>query len=108
MSKIRIHYDGWITLPARARQALRLQAGDELEAEVKGGALVLQPIAKSSPKKVDAPAAPAPERAAAPASSAPARKRGRPRKVAAPTPPPAIKSRGRRKSPAASPSATTA
>ena len=46
MSKIRIHFDGWIALPARVRQALRLEAGDELDVETRDGALVLSPATR--------------------------------------------------------------
>lgn len=42
-----MHYDGWLALPVRLRQALGLNTGDRLEAELVDGALVLRPVGKS-------------------------------------------------------------
>lgn len=110
MSKIRVHFDGWIALPARLRQALRLEAGDELEAEVKDGVLVLVSARKGpAAERTVEPAAAAPATTASTAAatmvSEPPRRRGRPRKVAAPSlAAPLIKVGGWRRSASAPPS----
>ena len=41
MPTLKLHYDGWLALPAAFRQALGLSSGDRLEAELVDGALVL-------------------------------------------------------------------
>jgi AbrB family looped-hinge helix DNA binding protein len=90
MSTIQMHYDGWFTLPAAARQKFHLATGDRLEVELVGDTIVLRP-ARQGAAAERAPAAPAPE---------PAAKRGpgRPRKVPALAAlPPGLKTRGRRK-----------
>jgi antitoxin component of MazEF toxin-antitoxin module len=89
MPTIKLHYDGWMALPAGLRQALGLNSGDRLKAELVDGALVLRPVAKTR--------YPAPRgETAAPVSAKPAetlplagattparRKPGRPRKSTA-------------------------
>jgi bifunctional DNA-binding transcriptional regulator/antitoxin component of YhaV-PrlF toxin-antitoxin module len=109
MPTLKLHYDGWIALPVRLRQALGLSSGDRLEAELADGALVLRPVGKTRgsapaqgaavPVTVQAtellpPAAdPMPVRrgpgrprkaanAAVEGSATPKRSRGRPRKTA--------------------------
>ena len=47
MPSLKLHYDGWIALPVRLRQALGLTSGDRLEAELVDGALVLRPVGKT-------------------------------------------------------------
>jgi bifunctional DNA-binding transcriptional regulator/antitoxin component of YhaV-PrlF toxin-antitoxin module len=47
MPTLKLHYDGWIALPVRLRQALGLSSGDRLEAELADGALVLRPVGKT-------------------------------------------------------------
>ena len=47
MPTLKLHYDGWLSLPAGLRQALGLNSGDRLEAELVDGALVLRPVAKT-------------------------------------------------------------
>ncbi len=73
MAKVRVGEDGWLSLPASVRRMMGLQAGSEVDAEVKAGALVLRP-AKSRA------AAPAEEPPPPPAEEKPRAKRGRPRK----------------------------
>jgi AbrB family looped-hinge helix DNA binding protein len=43
MSTIQMHYDGWFTLPAAARQKFHLTTGDRLEVELAGDTIVLRP-----------------------------------------------------------------
>src|SRR4028118_332549 len=43
MSTIQMHYDGWFTLPAAARQKFHLTTGDRLEVELVGDTIVLRP-----------------------------------------------------------------
>jgi antitoxin component of MazEF toxin-antitoxin module len=47
MTPLKLHYDGWISLPASLCQALGLSSGDRLEIELVDGALALRPLAKS-------------------------------------------------------------
>jgi AbrB family looped-hinge helix DNA binding protein len=112
MSTIQMHYDGWFTLPAAARQKFHLTTGDRLEVELAGDTIVLRPArgtaapghatAEQAPAAPEEPAVVAePAAAAAPAPvPEPVAKRGpgRPRKVpAAAALPPGLKTRGRRK-----------
>jgi antitoxin component of MazEF toxin-antitoxin module len=94
MPRLKLHFDGWLSLPAHFRQQLGLDAGDALEAELVEGTIVLRP-GKGSAKAVQEGMAP--EAAAAmPAPSvlaAQVREPGQP--VATPDAPPAPKRRGR-------------
>ena len=47
MTTLKLHYDGWLALPAGLRQALGLNSGDRLEAELVDGTLVLRPVSKT-------------------------------------------------------------
>lgn len=47
MLTLKLHYDGWIALPASVRQALNLSSGDRISAELVDGALVLRPATKA-------------------------------------------------------------
>ena len=85
MAILKLHYDGWLTLPADLRRLLDLETGDRLQAELVDGAIVLRP---ASAKR--APAQPEPATgvqggvvaAAADNLAAPVKRpRGRPRKV---------------------------
>src|SRR3954462_975882 len=42
MPTLKLHYDGWISLPASLRTSLALQTGDRLEADLVDGAIVLR------------------------------------------------------------------
>src|SRR4051794_8239220 len=44
MTKVRINYDGWLSLPTAVRQKLGLSAGDQLTVELSGGSIVLRPV----------------------------------------------------------------
>ena len=86
MSTLKLHYDGWLVLPAGLRRALELESGDRLKAELMGGAIVLRPAKKkrSATKPEKVAELPAAASAPAPSPEAPAvakRPRGRPRKV---------------------------
>ena len=88
MSTLKLHYDGWLVLPAGLRRALGLESGDQLEAELVDGAIVLRPAKgkrpATRPEKVAKP--PVAVSAVAPSPEAPVvakRPRGRPRKVPA-------------------------
>ena len=48
MPTLKLHYDGWIALPAGLRQALGLNSGDRITAELVDGALVLRPATKKA------------------------------------------------------------
>ena len=89
MPTLKLHYDGWLALPAGLRQKLGLNSGDRVEAELVDGGLVLRPVARTrSPAPARAPAGPPAVSAAktlplAPDAAPARRKPGRPRKVAA-------------------------
>lgn len=93
MPKIKLHYDGWLALPAGLREELGLTSGDPLEVTLIDGALVLRPVAKEhrAARRQAAPQAPASEVAPLPELAQEA--------VAAPRPAP--KRRGRPPKPAA-------
>ena len=86
MPRLKVHYDGWIALPAGLRQQLKLNSGDRLDAQLVAGAIVLRPAsAKRAPAEpeqaIEPPAvtsAPAPSLETAVPQKRP---RGRPRKV---------------------------
>ena len=43
MPRLKLHFDGWLSLPAHFRRQLGLDPGDEIEAELVDGAIVLRP-----------------------------------------------------------------
>ena len=86
MPTLKLHYDGWLALPVRLRQALGLTSGDRLEADLVDGTLVLRPAGRSRGSAPDT-AVPATVQATAmlppTADPVPVRRRpGRPRTVA--------------------------
>ena len=86
MSTLKLHYDGWLVLPAGLRRALGLESGDRLKAELMDGAIVLR-LAKgkrptTKPKKVaELPVAVSTAISLPEAPAVAKRPRGRPRKV---------------------------
>jgi bifunctional DNA-binding transcriptional regulator/antitoxin component of YhaV-PrlF toxin-antitoxin module len=92
MPTLKLHYDGWLSLPAALRRNLGLNSGDRLEAELIDGAIVLRPAVRGrQPRGPEVGAIPPPTGgdAGAPGilplteEAAPARRKpGRPRKVA--------------------------
>ena len=48
MPNIKLRGEGWLALPAEFRRKLKLQSGDDLEAELKGDTIVLRPRAKGT------------------------------------------------------------
>jgi AbrB family looped-hinge helix DNA binding protein len=79
MATLKVHYQGWVSLPAVLRQKLGLSNGDRLEADLVDGAIVLRPAAKARrPARHEREAADSPAADTVPAK----RKPGRPRKVA--------------------------
>jgi AbrB family looped-hinge helix DNA binding protein len=82
MPTLKVHYEGWVSLPSGLRRELGLSSGDRLEVQLVEGAIVLRPASKARAAR---PAAAAPEApvAAAPSAGVPARRGpGRPRKLA--------------------------
>ena len=120
MPTLKLHYEGWLSLPAALRHRLGLSTGDRLEVELIEGTLVLRPAAKAkhpTPGEdqevaTNSPAPDAPETLtltdAAPArrkpgrprtrdaagecdpAATPKRPRGRPKVVRVPQPEPAL------------------
>ena len=113
MPTLKLHYDGWVALPAAVRQQLGLNSGDKLDVALVDGTIVLRLAAKATrpvqsvdqEEAVDPPAPDAIGNAARPdvaptrrgpgrprkhqagadaASPAPKRPRGRPKRIAAP------------------------
>ena len=44
LANFKLHYDGWLALPAGLRRTLDLNSGDRLVAELVDGAIVLRPV----------------------------------------------------------------
>jgi bifunctional DNA-binding transcriptional regulator/antitoxin component of YhaV-PrlF toxin-antitoxin module len=86
---LKLHYEGWLALPATFRQKLGLSKDAVLEAELVGGTIVLRPAARLK-------ASPRTEVEELGSTAAQAKPRAK-RKQAAPPP---LKSRGRRAKPA--------
>ena len=86
MTTLKMHYEGWISLPSDLRQQLGLHSGTRLDVQLVDGAIVLRP-AKGTRAPTDPEAAIEPPAvASAPAPSLETalpqkRPRGRPRKV---------------------------
>jgi bifunctional DNA-binding transcriptional regulator/antitoxin component of YhaV-PrlF toxin-antitoxin module len=57
MPKLKLHFDGWVALPENFRRKLGLERGDDLEAELVDGTIVLRP-SKGSAKAVQEGMAP--------------------------------------------------
>ena len=72
MPRLRLHYEGWVALPEGFRRKLGLELGDEVEAELVDGTIVLKPTkgsAKAQGEDVATGAVPAPSALAAAALS---------------------------------------
>jgi bifunctional DNA-binding transcriptional regulator/antitoxin component of YhaV-PrlF toxin-antitoxin module len=94
MPRLKLHGDGWLTLPESFRRQLGLERGDDLEAQLVDGTIVLRP-SKGSVKAVEEGIA-AEAAEAVPAPSALAAAALAPEQLAAePEVPPAPKRRGR-------------
>jgi AbrB family looped-hinge helix DNA binding protein len=52
MSTLKLHYEGWLALPAGFRQKLGLKSGDRLEADLAGGTIMLRPAGRPTPPPV--------------------------------------------------------
>ena len=113
MPTLKLHYEGWVSLPAALRQQLGLNSGDKLDVALVDGTIVLRLAAKATrpvqldpEEAVDPPAPDAIGNAAHPdvaparrgpgrprkhqagadgASPAPKRPRGRPKRIPVPT-----------------------
>ena len=86
MATLKLHYDSWLVLPADLRNALEIESGDRLNAELVDGAIVLRPTKGKRPATGPEKVAEPPVAVSVPTSlpEAPAvaeRPRGRPRKV---------------------------
>jgi bifunctional DNA-binding transcriptional regulator/antitoxin component of YhaV-PrlF toxin-antitoxin module len=110
MTTLKLHYEGWLALPTSLRQKLGLKSGDQLEAELVRGTIVLRRAGRpTAPQGLPDEPEPEPERAAAPmageakpqpaaaAAKAPPATRRTARKPAQASLPAALKGRGRRK-----------
>jgi bifunctional DNA-binding transcriptional regulator/antitoxin component of YhaV-PrlF toxin-antitoxin module len=101
-----LHYDGWITLPAEARQHLDVTTGDRLDIEFTETGLLLRSakqtaIAALEPEAAVTPPAAEPIKASEPVEAGTMvakRGPGRPRKAVTPDLTPSVKVGGRRKS----------
>ena len=104
---IQLHYDGWLTLPADARQHLHLVTGDRVDIELTEAGLLLRPAKQDKeavalePMAAAALPAAGPSEPPAPVEAAPAivmRGPSRPRKTVTPELALSVKVGGRRKS----------
>ena len=100
MPTLKLHYEGWVSLPAALRQQLGLNSGDRLDVELVDGTIMLRPTAKArrpAPRAgrgavIEPPALETPETLTLTDAVPARRKPGRPRKheaaaeVVAPTP----------------------
>ena len=111
MTKVRVKYDGWLSLPVAVRRKLGLLADDQLELELADGGVFLRPVRPgagvrgAAPEPV-VPAEPAGRTEPAPPATAatdPVVRRGpgRPRKTPLPVIPPTLKARGGKRKAAA-------
>jgi bifunctional DNA-binding transcriptional regulator/antitoxin component of YhaV-PrlF toxin-antitoxin module len=104
VTTLKLHYDGWLALPADFRRKLGLGKGQALEAQLVGGTIVLRPAGMKAVEavEVEVEPEPAPEPAVTEpaAAEAPAKPRARRKQATATTAtatlPPALKSRGRK------------
>jgi AbrB family looped-hinge helix DNA binding protein len=110
MATVKLHDEGWLALPTGLRLKLGLKSGDQLEAELVRGTIVLRPAGRptspqglpdeleAEPERAVAPTAgeakPQPAAAAAKAPPAAPRTARKPIQAILPA---ALKSRGRRK-----------
>jgi AbrB family looped-hinge helix DNA binding protein len=102
MTRVRINYDGWLSLPTAVRQKFGLVTGDQLDLELSDDAIILRPRRSGGVVEQQAPELPVasaePPAAAPPpaAAAAPIVKRGpgRPRKTPLPVVPATLKARG--------------
>jgi bifunctional DNA-binding transcriptional regulator/antitoxin component of YhaV-PrlF toxin-antitoxin module len=103
VTTLKLHYDGWLALPADFRRKLGLGKGQALEAQLVGGTIVLRPAGMKAVEAVEvevepepAPAVMEPAAAEAPAKPRARRKQATTATTATATLPPALKSRGRK------------
>jgi bifunctional DNA-binding transcriptional regulator/antitoxin component of YhaV-PrlF toxin-antitoxin module len=106
VTTLKLHYDGWLALPADFRRKLGLGKGQALEAQLVGGTIVLRPAGMKAAEAVEVEVELEPELAPEPAlmepaaAEAPAKPRARRKQATATTAtatlPPALKSRGRK------------
>ena len=50
MTRVKVHYEGWVALPADFRRSLGLETGGELEAEMVDGAIIMRPATGAEAK----------------------------------------------------------
>lgn len=83
MPTLKLHYEGWLALPAALRQKLGLNTGDRLDVDLVDGAIVLRPASTARQPMQPEEAIQAPAAEVPPAATPARRKPGRPRKVRA-------------------------
>ncbi len=94
MTRLKVHHQGWLSLPERFRQKLGVASGGEIEAELVDGTIVLRP-SKGSAKAIEEGIAPEAELATPVPSVLAAEAQEPEQHAAAPEAPPAPKRRGR-------------
>jgi AbrB family looped-hinge helix DNA binding protein len=82
MPTVKLHPEGWLSLPDAVRRKLGVESGDTLEVQVVGNSAILRPAkgkaASAEPEAAAEETAPSSAEAETPA---PAKRRGRPPKV---------------------------
>jgi bifunctional DNA-binding transcriptional regulator/antitoxin component of YhaV-PrlF toxin-antitoxin module len=100
VTTLKLHYEGWLALPADFRRKLGLGKGQALEAQLVGGTIVLRPAGMKAVEAVEVEVEPEPAVTEPAAAEAPAKPRARRKQATATTAtatlPPALKSRGRK------------
>ena len=51
MPTLKLHYEGWVSLPAVLRQQLGLNSGDRLDVDLVDGTIVLRPAATTNARR---------------------------------------------------------
>jgi bifunctional DNA-binding transcriptional regulator/antitoxin component of YhaV-PrlF toxin-antitoxin module len=98
VTTLKLHYDGWLALPADFRRKLGLGKGQALEAQLVGGTIVLRPAGMKAVEAVEVEVEPEPAVTEPAAAEAPAKPRARRKQATTATTalPPALKSRSRK------------
>src|SRR3954465_7995435 len=94
MPRLKLHFDGWLSLPAHFREQLGLHAGAEIEAELVEGPIALRPSRGSAKPVTQGVAREAAETVPAPPAMA-AAVHGAGQLASTPEAPPMPKRRGR-------------
>jgi bifunctional DNA-binding transcriptional regulator/antitoxin component of YhaV-PrlF toxin-antitoxin module len=57
VTRVKVHYEGWVALPVDFRRSLGLEAGAELEAELVDGTIVMRLVKGAEARREPVPSA---------------------------------------------------